>query len=351
MNKKILVAICLIFIIVFFTACDKPIKIDSGNTQPYENESINTDIDTDIDTDILSNIEKSDENKYLSIKSPSISVFGMVTHDGERIYYYSTKDAGIYAINTDGSNRTKLLNTKADQLYYYKNKVYFIGSYTICSINTDGTDFKELLDEPSIYGFYIYEDVIYYISKDFSLCSYNITNQEKQIIKDPYVRVNVIYNNKLYYHQNEGLDGNLVEYDMVNKTEKVHEIYTGNYIQFYDNCLYFYNEFGLAKYNLTTNELEKIENVRTDDIDSDIFYVTDKNIFFVGKNINFEKDIYRVDVDGNNLTKITNYKNVVVFCIANDKIFLTDSYEYYKEGETTYQKVIDFEGNELDWDI
>ena len=49
---------------------------------------------------------------------------------------------------------------------------------------------------------------------------------------------------------------------------------------------------------------------------------------------------------------MTIYENdVEKFNIIDDKIFVTNNIDYSKKKDSTYLKVIDFDGKELGWDI
>lgn len=301
------------------------------------------------------------ENIYLSEVSPNITLFGLVCKDDKKIYYSSNKDEGIYAVDKDGKNKTFIISAKATGLLHYKGKIYFKSfvpekrRVMLCSVDTDGKNYK-IIDESVTSSFYIYDEMIYYKKDDYSFYTYNIKNEEITFVKEPEVAGSIVYKDKLYYYD-EGLYGNIVEYDMIQKTEKPSSNFVSSYMQFYDNHLYFNSLGWITKLNLDTQEITKIFDGDKHSIAVDFISITKENIFFTiflekdinGNNVE-KKGLYKIKHDGSGLTLI--YENdIELFNIIDDKIFITNNMDYVKTSKDTYLKVIDFDGNDLEWDI
>lgn len=307
-----------------------------------------------------------EENKYLSKISSNLVQTGIICEGDNVIYYFDSNDECIYSIDKDGKNKKIITDAKATNLLYYKGKLYFKNfiqdkyKSVLCSINADGTDYKVISDEV-VNTFYIYDDMLYYKTKDYSLYAYDINSGSHSLVMGPEVAGSIIYKNKLYYYD-EGFYGNILEYDLVNKTEKFRPIFAGAYLQYYDESLYFYSDGYITRYNINTEEVTQIFNDKQNKIATGFISITKDYIFFTGQTIDSQGKpvmsedkknlykLYRIKHDGSELTTIYENK-VAMFNIIDDKIFVTNNIEYSKKKDGTYLRVIDFDGNELDWDI
>lgn len=307
-----------------------------------------------------------EENKYLSKISSNLVQSGILCEGENVIYYFDSNDECIYSIGKDGNNRKFIINAKVLNLFYYKDNLYFENFLPdkyrtdLCSVSTDGTDYK-VIREDVLNTFYIYDDILYYKTRDYSLYSYDINSGSHSLVLGPEVAGSIIYKNMLYYYD-EGFYGNILEYDLINKTEKFHPIFAGAYLQFYDESLYFYSNGYITRYNINTEEVTQIFNDQQNKIDTEFISITKDYIFFTGQTLDSQGNLimsedkrnlyklYRIKHDGSELTTI--YENKVsLFNIIDDKIFVTNNIEYFRKKDGTYLKVIDFDGNELNWDL
>ena len=316
-----------------------------------------------------------EENKYLSEISSNLVQSGIVCEGNDVIYYYDSNDECINSIDKKGYGKEKIIDVRATNLFYHKGKLYFRNFLPdkyradLCSVNIDGTDYR-VIKEGVKNTFYIYDDILYYNSLDFSLYAYDVNSKSHSLLMDqlgPEILGSLIYKNKIYYYSGrEGVYGNVLEHDFINKTEKVHPVEGGSYLTFYDEGLYFDSNDYISRYNINTEENTQIFNVRQNNIATEFISITKDYIFFTGQELNsqgnlimgidingMEKNtykLYRINHDGSKF--MTIYENdVEKFNIIDDRIFVTNNIDYSKKKDGTYLKVIDFDGKELGWDI
>ena len=99
----------------------------------------------------------------------------MVMVDDESLYYRnSAEDCILYRINTDGTNRVRLTDSRASNVRLYKNMLYYSENGSFWKMNKDGSG-KTLLANAFCYLPNFYDDYMYCISSD-NLCIdiYNI---------------------------------------------------------------------------------------------------------------------------------------------------------------------------------
>lgn len=130
----------------------------------------------------LYNLENNEIKKLTTIDYN----FNKMYFDGENVYilpdFHSSK--GIYKLNLEGEIN-KIYEGSSLQLYITKNEIYFVNQIgydqfnknpqgTICVMNKDGTELKEIAQNAKNY-FYIQNDKIYYTTQDRKL---NVINKD-----------------------------------------------------------------------------------------------------------------------------------------------------------------------------
>lgn len=137
----------------------------------------------------------------------------------EMIFYssYDVNDkAHIYSANKDGSGSKPIFDGFGwslvvidDWLYFSGNRGDAIdGTYTIFRMRFDGSQVENINNEYS-YGMFLYGEYLYYMKKSdtssdsMSICRASLDGTNEQILV-PAGRSPLIYENKLYYFDNQG---------------------------------------------------------------------------------------------------------------------------------------------------
>lgn len=324
--------------------------------------------------------------KYDTNESANLANGGFVADDADYIYFINTlDDYKLYKISKDGKEKLKISDvSQLSHLMIYNDRLYFTQSYrnedgeyknNICSINTDGKDFRVEFDKKFVLKFIIKDDLLYYIAHSdnkseegfniYSLYSYSMNEKvETQIQEGVIDRCLIAFEDTLYY----------MDYDYVIKYNILtQEIITTDiesnfnyvylaYVQRYHDKLFARLDdvlsLSLPEGNTWETAAPSYESVIIQMV------VTDNYVFYISldieeykNNASFVMNIFRVKHDGSELTKINrvNYNNVIGYnneeniAVIDDKLILIN-----KKGsieEKNRFMVFDFDGNELDWDI
>lgn len=277
------------------------------------------------------------------------------------IYFINTLDNGIYRVKNDGSELETISDKVSSEMIIYENEIYFIngryewdseagnfkkfGSNLVCKMDLDGGNMAALNSVAS-HNMNIVNDVIYYYDDVNGTISRIATdgNNASVICHDPdEVMLNFqVYREKIYYSDfeyDDDLNSGIYTLDMVNgnKNKIISTIcysfnFCGDNILYmkdsnssavalwkadldgndglelyggsaYDlivlgDWVYFWCFEGLTRINLKTLEYEQVNSKSYWDLK-----VTDNFLFFINKD---DGDcLYRVNLDGSNVTKLT----------------------------------------------
>ena len=312
--------------------------------------------------------------KYNTNHSANTANGGSIVADNEFIYY--TKN-GLNRIDKHGKNSEQILCFEVSNLFLYNDEIYYYGKDGFNNDSERGiykldknTLKTELIINTALCEFIVLNDCVYFTDTNETgkiLSYYNLTTSEKNIVdknlennRDNDALIN--NNDKIYYVTREGDVQNLIQYDVKTSDKKVisssvsWEVFDLNYSkkQIYNHILYANNGKTIIKMSLENNNSWEEVFPRLDDNGYVVTQcVTDNYIFFFTNyfSLNYiyhDFHIFRIKHDGSEITNIYNSKQHMTdagstglfarMYIVEDKIFFGD-------------KVLDFDGNVLDWDM
>ena len=143
-------------------------------------------------------------------------------------YYFATDDyifyssydqdnkAHIYRVNKDGSDFKSIFNGFGWSLVVIEDWLYFSGNqgdvidgtYNIFRMKLDGTSVERINNTYS-YGMFLYDEYLYYMKRNpdstdaMSICRSSLDGTNEKVLF-PYGSNPVIYNDLLYYYDNQG---------------------------------------------------------------------------------------------------------------------------------------------------
>jgi hypothetical protein len=360
--KKLCLIVLLCFLSLFLSSCEITNKTNGNEISTNDNKD--------------KTIKKVPKNK-----SPNQANAGMIDYDDQAIYY--TDNGKLYTISKDGKDK-KILFDKYDVYSFeiFEGRIYIEfkskGLYGISSIDMNGKDLKYIdinninSDINWFNGFNMCNNYIYYylgnygsdsqIYSDFNMVyRYNIKNNkidDKFNILVGNMSLPVVYNNKLYLQDSEHLD-RLIEIDDNNinyinfKISEHKDQYTTS-IQIFDGYIYYHGKNYICRDNLISAEKTELI-LQNEGYIIGSMNVTTEYIFF--NNVMFEEDkttvqLNRVKHDG------TEMKTIFVDILkkenthmASSPIYVVDDLIFYRLRESDKIKVMDFDGNILDWGL
>ncbi|WP_234118691.1 DUF5050 domain-containing protein [Clostridium hydrogenum] len=244
---------------------------------------------------------------------------GLFAGDGNYIYYnaFST-DHKLYRMNKDGTNKIKLSDDEACNINVYEGYVYYINqgdNSKIYRVKVDGTERIKLNDEDRIHNINITNGFIYYINKNYMICKTKLDGSCKTNITYDAAQFLNVENGWIYY-RNSSDDGKVYKVSInggqrtkLNDDNVNTLVVQGNFI--------YYTKLatnGIFKMDLDGNNNTKVHN------EGISINVSDKYIYFSLSS----GAIYRMDLDGENIIKLSegtpmNYINVI-----GDSIYFID---------------------------
>lgn len=213
--------------------------------------------------------------------------------DGNYVYYlpdYFT-DKSIYSIDMEG-NVKKIYEGSSLQLWLKDNKIYFVNQDgyddinknpqgTLCVMNIDGSEVKELAKSVKNY-FYIEDEKIYYTTQNRQMFQMNIDGTNQVKLDDGRKFSIAVNGDNLFYidYANNGMS-----YQMnVNSKESTQIGMQAEAYYFYDNLylkvlsLEDNSKNVIYKFNTETNKLEEIAQIS--DL-SKLCSITPENIVYI----------------------------------------------------------------------
>ena len=394
---------------------DKKDISNNSNEEKLDNDTENNPSSTSKDSlkdMFITDIPYDRSIKYTTNINANSAIGANVIADENYIYYINIKDKyKLYRISKDGKNKTSIYGERVDKLQYFNGKIYFLNSEKfkedqtdvyiydsyVCSIDKDGNNFVEIIKDADIRNFIAIKDKIYYIaysglgegynlpSGQYDLFCYDTKSKEKSTIYEiiqigdlPGFDSSLISNGDNIYF--ETMYDGIVEYNIETNTSRVilsknNEYYTSiSGLMIYDNELIFnyIDNINLSdeKEEICMINLRKsAENLLS--LFSEIGKIgrvlcsnTNNNYVFFAYTLYEEIEsgrskitIVRAKHDGSEAIKIKELFCRQIYHLPVGEIFLVDDKviffnSYYWDDEIEEMiKVMDFDGNELGWDI
>ncbi len=378
-----------------------------------DNNSNNDTTDTSTKDMFLSNISYDKNIKYTSSINGNLTNGSCVVDDEDFIYYINVKDENkLYKIDKNGNNKQLVYEEKIENLQYFNGKLYFLISKEvekhpsgypiydmyICSIDKDGNNFVEITKDREIKNFLVLNDKIYYIaysgdgegleydlpSGKYDLFCYEIKSKQKStiyeviqvgdhirsfsslLLNDDNIYFKTWYAGIIQYNTKTGIIKTVLS--------KTSDYYTGtgNFIIF-NNSLIF-TCIDDRKYPDSKTEIYIINIKKPEDKPLLIFSEIKITDMIMNININdnyifltytpFDEIVsekskiifIRMKHDGSEVVKIKEILCGEEICISVGEIYLIgDKFVFlHRLGDSVLGKLIkvmDFDGNDINWDI
>ncbi len=150
-----------------------------------------------------------------------VAAYYVVVKDG-KIYYQSDGDSEtIYVYDLSTNENQKLNDRRSYNLNVMDDVIYYSGTDGIYKIGIDGQGDEKIISDTGV-GLVYQDDILYSISNDGVLSSYDIqTGQTQQIVEDCYMLIGITNQYLFYYDQSYSL----VRYDLT--SQEFDSIYSG----------------------------------------------------------------------------------------------------------------------------
>ncbi|SDM63136.1 DUF5050 domain-containing protein [Acetanaerobacterium elongatum] len=236
-------------------------------------------------------------------------------------YLYFRKDNygnhELYRVKNDGSDFTKVTNDSVNNLVVKGSIMYYLNSSDdnkLYSVNTDGTGRKVVVDRKNIQWFRIYEETIYYATKDNNVFKCNLDGTAESQIKtatDDFYSI-LIANDRIYEEYSSNWWTNSLSIMSTSITDSKDskklvscDSYGGGALQIYKNKLYFVQGTGLNSINLDGSEQILIDDnagIWNDGGRGGLALIDD---YFYYRNRNDENRLYRIHPDGSGKQRVS----------------------------------------------
>jgi len=381
----------------------------SNNTEDNSNNDTTDNSTKDV---FLRNIPYDKNIKYTSSTNGNLANGSCVVDDENYVYYINVKDDNkLYKIDKNGNNKQLFYEEKIENLQYFNGKLFFLISKEvekhpsgfpiydkyICSIDIDGNNYVEITKDREIKNFIVLNDKIYYIAYSgtgeglgldlpdgkYDLFCYDTISKKKSTIYETVFVTDIRhYNSPILINESniyfKTWNGEVVEYNVEKDSTKIilsdkNDYYTatGDFIIF--NSKLIFTCIDDRKYPDSRRDIYITDIKETEDKPLLIFSemkntdmlmsvnITDNYIFLTYTpfdEIVSEKSkiiFIRMKHDGSEVVKIkeilfSEISNLKVgeICLINDKLIFLNR---WGDKLDKIIKVIDFDGNDLNWDI
>lgn len=240
-----------------------------------------------------------------------------INNDQQYIYYtnYSTE---LFKSDCNGENIKKLVGNFTSDMVLDSKWVYYIGDsedyfYRLFRVNKNGKNIEQLT-EKEVGNFKVSNNYIYYNTKDDKFCRMDKDGRNKIVISDNEINNYCVNGNNVFYSRyNDKLFN--CEIIKVDERGKEHTIYHDDYIAenfyFIGNSIY-YNGSGYNFYRINIDDIENrklICNAYISPNKGKYVDVCEDYIYFKDS---FDRSIYRINKDGNNLIKISGSASHII---------------------------------------
>lgn len=262
---------------------------------------------------------------------------GLFCEYNGKVYFSNAYDHGtLYVMNPDETEVKKLsdsvvkyINASDSYLVYYQEAVAseddlstIVQNNGIFRTDLNGKN-ADCIDDCVCTGLVLVGNQVYYQHYDnnkyTSLYKADLSGKNRQEVEDAIINPHGVSNGMIYFNGTEE-DHHL--YALNTKTDVINTIWTGNiwnpvvsgnYVYYMDLS----NHYGLSRYSLTNNEVERLTNDRVD-----FFNIAGSMIYYqtAGKE---NLALKRMHLDGSN--------NEVVHEGAHNNINITSRYVYFNE--------------------
>ena len=384
-------------------------KEDIGSNN--ENNAINSTGNFEEDV-FLSNIPYDRSIEYTTNINGNLINRANVAADENYIYYINIKDENkLYRISKDGRDNKLIYEERVEELQCINGKLYFLKPVEvekhptgfplydkyICSIDSEGNNYEEITYDREMKKFLILNDKVYYIAYSglgpeelrlqdgqYDLFCYDIKSKQKstvyefmRIAENWLVNSSLISNDDNIYFET-WYDG-IVEYNIKTNTSRtILDEYSskdftkgiGTYILSNNKLIFTHFDSGESpntKRGISISDIKKTNDetlcIFSDDReDGGISYINfnENYIFMMYVQYDFISEkkkviIVRMKHDGSEAVKLEEIPIEYIYQRSTAQIYLIDDKliffeKIFRESEKMI-KVMDFDGNEFEWDI
>lgn len=406
--KKIILSIALIF--VFLLICTSCInKNNPSNSDMYNEEKIHENISDNSTQEIfLSNIPYDKSINYITKINGNLVNGSNIADDEKNMYYINIKDENkLYKLDKEGINNQLIYGESIEKLQYSSEKLYFLKSEKsemlfssglpiyntyICSTNSDGTDYEEILNDKDIKNFLVLNDKIYYIAfsdeyndegmERYDLLCFDIATQNKYLVYENVKITNMITSNNPIISNKDNIyfitrNSGVVEYNIesdsikniLNDSDDYYTLLT-DFIICDDKIIFKCknDRENPIKWSIYIMDITKLDDkplcIFSEIDSSDMLMsvnITDNYIFFtytLTEEINSGKSkiiFVRMTHDGSEIVKIKEIYCEKITNISIGEIYIIDDKLIFLNNHTNMMnekiRIMDFDGNELNWEV
>ena len=286
--------------------------------------------------------------------SANINNFGMAAYDGEFIYHNSSfAYKSIYRERSDGTGVLQVTQTAGSCINVVGDWVYYVsvmGDEGIYKVKKDGSSKTKLAEDKPFFISVVNDWIYYFAAKDgISLSLYKIKNDGSNKTE---LKFNVTDTSLVCIDEQLAVVGDWVYTELFRTSDHTHHFYriktngsvtekvldTSFNRQFAisENYIYYINNYNeICKANSDGSNVTLLCKAIIQDSPFNSLNVANNNIYFSA-----DSGIYKINLDGTGLTKLTS-TYCTSFCIVADWI--------YFDGGTGKTKKIKIDGsNEIE---
>ncbi|MDP5273712.1 DUF5050 domain-containing protein [Chengkuizengella axinellae] len=240
--------------------------------------------------------------------------------NGEWIYYVnSTQEFRLYKMKNDGSSKLIVSKDSVKNVKIFEDWIYYLNESNIYKMNTDGME-HDLVSNEYIQFFQISEDWIYYrtegVGGNLWRMKLDGTNKDQISISGYDPDFIEIWDGWVFYSSNFL---NKALYILDNEKKKVSDQDVSSLIV-YNNWIYYIDNDDYKLYRMDFNG-EKIENV----VDSIVTYYLIYNDKIFYRNASDENKLYESGLSGENNIKVLDQRFLKFELHGNQLYFIEDS--------------------------
>ena len=284
-----------------------------------------------------------DKCEWFTIVDDSIFyINGYEEYNDETEEYEFKGDKHIYNVNLKGKKRTEVLDKKVEKAIIYKDYiVYYQKEKGVYCYNTENEESSLLIkksDKCYASDFKVYKDYVYYNVEDDGLYAISLKDQSKIKVCDFVISEFTFVGNTMYYTfygmKYEQKVPYILDYNNILGVQFMSCVDEyGSFLNTTDNYVYYKNG-GIISQNTDTNNKKYI----TSGTPFSQCVFTDDYVVYLN---NRDDQIYRMDKDGTDITKLTNADFIQNIYCNNNKIYYTGTELYSKDGDGTSLTPVD----------
>lgn len=360
----IIIAVVLIGVIVFLLASGRytgePEGSQNSNISSYPSSSVpSTSSTPSVSGNTGTSLDGAGNIDFSNIVYSNLANMSLATQDDKGNVYYSNDDSCIQKEDSSG-RKTEIYDGWSTCLNYYNDRLYFIskveGYSTVCSVSTDGSDFKTHTNHKDVSVLVVSDGYAYYAINKYgssseagAVFSVNLSSgsvENLTVEENSYILSIFDYKDNVYIHYMD-IDSymgslkrinknNLSDTQEINSSTNEYDYYSVTiandkfYFVTYDKSSY---DYVICSMNIDGSDGQKIGGS-----DCDMISIYGNYIYYTMEEFNGrDYPLYRIKLDGTDETFIE--ENVSYMSIVGDKL-------YYLDEATDEMRVMNLDGSD-----